>query len=177
MSEKKAVLNGMAIHRMLSRIAHEILEQNTDSKEIVLVGIQRGGVQLAGRLALLLQSICGHPVLVGHVDICMHRDDLDQQLPPPVHPTLIPFDITGKTVILVDDVLYSGRTTRAALDALNDFGRPRRIQLAVLVDRGYRELPIKADFVGKRVETNPGERVSVHLKEEGGDDVVFVETA
>lgn len=176
MSEKKVVLNGMAIHRMLSRIAHEILEQNDDSKEIVLVGIQRGGVQLAERLAVLLQSICGHPVLMGHMDICMHRDDLDKQLPPPVHPTVIPCDITGKTIVLVDDVLHSGRTTRAALDALNDFGRPRRIQLAVLIDRGCRELPIKADFVGKRVEAHPKERITVQLKEESGEDTVFVET-
>jgi pyrimidine operon attenuation protein/uracil phosphoribosyltransferase len=142
---------------------------------VVLVGVQRGGVFLAERLGKLLARHWGHPVPVGHLDIAMHRDDLDQQPAPNVHPTMIPCDITGKTVVLVDDVLFSGRTTRAALDALNDFGRPRRIQLAVLVDRGHRELPIKADFVGKELSTSPDERVNVLLKEADGKDAVTLE--
>jgi len=107
----------------------------------------------------------------------MHRDDLGQQAAPKIHPTVIPFDITGKTVVLVDDVLFSGRTTRAALDALNDFGRPRRIQLAVLIDRGHRELPIKADFVGKNVPTSLSERINVRLQETDGEDAVYLEKA
>ena len=107
----------------------------------------------------------------------MHRDDLGRQAAPKIHPTVIPFDITGKTVVLVDDVLFSGRTTRAALDALNDFGRPRRIQLAVLIDRGHRELPIKADFVGKNVPTSLSERINVRLQETDGEDVVYLEKA
>jgi pyrimidine operon attenuation protein/uracil phosphoribosyltransferase len=105
----------------------------------------------------------------------MHRDDLDRRIAPQVFPTVIPFDVTGKTVVLVDDVLFSGRTTRAAMDALNDFGRPKKIQLAVLVDRGHRELPIKADFVGKNVPTAMGEKVAVRLRENGGDDQVMIE--
>jgi pyrimidine operon attenuation protein/uracil phosphoribosyltransferase len=107
----------------------------------------------------------------------MHRDDVGRQPTPKVHPTVIPFDLHDRTVVLVDDVLFSGRTTRAAMDALNDFGRPRRIQLAVLIDRGHRELPIKADFVGKNVPTAMNERIDVRLKEEGGEDVVYLERA
>ncbi len=112
---------------------------------------------------------------VGSLDVGMHRDDLARNAAPNVRPTVIPFDITGKTVILVDDVLFSGRTTRAALDALNDFGRPRRIQLAVLVDRGHRELPIKADFIGKNVPTSMRERIEVRFQEEGGKDEVTLQ--
>ncbi len=160
------------MRRALTRIAHEIAERNDESAEVALVGIQRGGVFLAERLAEILQTIWNHPVAVGRLDVGMHRDDLDHHAAPQMHPTVIPFDITGKTVILVDDVLFSGRTTRAALDALNDFGRPKRIQLAVLVDRGHRELPIKADFVGKNVPTAPQERIEVRFREEGGADEV-----
>jgi pyrimidine operon attenuation protein/uracil phosphoribosyltransferase len=134
------------------------------------VGIQRGGVFLARRLAKILADIWGQPTPVGELDVGMHRDDLGQHGAPQMQPTVIPFDISAKTVILVDDVLFSGRTTRAALDALNDFGRPRRIQLAVLIDRGHRELPIKADFVGKNVPTAPDERIDVCFAEEGGVD-------
>jgi len=175
MPEKTLILNAAAMHRVLTRIAHEIAERNDDSQAVVLVGVQRGGVDLAQRLVSVLQGIWGHPVPVGTVDVAMHRDDLDQKLAPKVHPTVIPFDINNKTVVLVDDVLYSGRTTRAALDALNDFGRPRRVQLAVLIDRGHRELPVKADFVGKNVPTARNERVDVRLKEDGGEDVVYLE--
>jgi pyrimidine operon attenuation protein/uracil phosphoribosyltransferase len=174
-SEPTIILNASAMQRALARIAHEIAERNDASADVVLVGIQRGGVYLAQRLAALLRGIWGHPVPVGSLDVAMHRDDLDHQVAPRIHPTVIPFDITGKTVVLVDDVLFSGRTTRAALDALNDFGRPRRIQLAVLVDRGHRELPIKADFVGKNVPTSLTERIDVRLKEGDGEDVVRLE--
>src|SRR5205085_6555072 len=134
------------------------------------VGVQRGGIFLAERLGAILKNIWGEAVPVGSLDVSMHRDDVGKQLAPKIHPTVIPFDLNDRTVVLVDDVLFSGRTTRAAMDALNDFGRPRRIQLAVLVDRGHRELPIKADFVGKIVPTSTNERIEVRLKEEGGED-------
>ena len=169
------ILNAQAIQRALTRIAHEIAERNESSHEVVLVGIQRGGVPLAGCLGKLLQGIWGHPTPTGSLDVSMHRDDLDQRIAPDMQPTVIPFDVNGKTVVLVDDVLFSGRTVRAAMDALNDFGRPRKIQLAVLVDRGHRELPIKADFVGKNVPTSPEENVHVRLSEMGGADEVVLE--
>lgn len=166
------ILDALAIHRALQRIAHEIVERNGNAAEVVLVGVQRGGVHLARRLSEALSRIWGRPVPVGSLDINMHRDDIHQQLAPQVHPTSIPFDVTDRTVVLVDDVLFSGRTTRAALDALNDFGRPKRVQLAVLIDRGHRELPIKADFIGKNVPTALSERVNLQLEEEGGEDKV-----
>jgi pyrimidine operon attenuation protein/uracil phosphoribosyltransferase len=171
------VLDAAAMHRALTRIAHEIVERNEHSAEVALIGIQRGGVFLAQRLAKTLNSIWNHPVPVGALDVGMHRDDLGRHAAPHMQPTVIPFDITGKTVILVDDVLFSGRTTRAALDALNDFGRAKRIQLAVLVDRGHRELPIKADFVGKNVPTSARERIDVRFQEEGGNDEVALQKA
>lgn len=167
MPDSSVILNAAAIQRALTRIAHEIAERNEVSADVVLVGIQRGGVPLAQRLSALLAAIWGHTVPTGDLDVSMHRDDLDQRAAPHVHPTVIPFDVAGKTVVLVDDVLFNGRTIRAAMDALNDFGRPKRIQLAVLVDRGHRELPIKADFVGKNVPTALTERVIVRLKELG----------
>jgi len=166
------ILDALAVHRALQRIAHEIVERNGNAAEVVLVGVQRGGVHLARRLSEALSRIWGRPVPVGCLDINMHRDDIHQQLAPRVHPTSIPFDVTDRTVVLVDDVLFSGRTTRAALDALNDFGRPKRVQLAVLIDRGHRELPIKADFIGKNVPTALSERVNLQLKEDGGEDKV-----
>jgi pyrimidine operon attenuation protein/uracil phosphoribosyltransferase len=169
------ILNAQAVRRALTRIAHEIAERNEEAADVVLVGIPRGGVILARRLSSLLGAIWGQAVPSGSLDVSMHRDDLDQTAVPKVHPTVLPFDLNGKTVVLVDDVLFSGRTTRAALDALNDFGRPQRIQLAVLIDRGHRELPIKADFVGKNVPTSLSERVQVRFQEEGGEDVVFLE--
>ena len=163
------------MQRALTRIAHEIVERNEVSAQVALVGIQRGGVPMAQRLSGLLSGIWGHPVPTGALDVSMHRDDLDRRAAPNVQPTVIPFDVTGKTVVLVDDVLFSGRTIRAALDALNDFGRPRRIQLAVLIDRGHRELPIKADFVGKNVPTARAESVHVRLTEIAGTDEVVLE--
>jgi pyrimidine operon attenuation protein/uracil phosphoribosyltransferase len=175
MPERHLVLDSVALNRALTRIAHEIAERNRDSRDVVLVGIPRGGVHLAQRLARALREIWGHEVPLGTLDVNMHRDDLDQQPAPNLHPTVMPFDVTGKTVVLVDDVLFSGRTTRAALDALNDFGRPRRVQLAVLIDRGHRELPIKADFVGKNVPTSLQERIEASLREDGGEDRVFIE--
>ena len=175
MPESILILNGAAMQRALTRIAHEIAERNEAGDAVALVGIQRGGVPLAQRLGILLTTIYGHPVPTGALDVSMHRDDLDNRVAPQVQPTVIPFNVNGKTVVLVDDVLFSGRTVRAAMDALNDFGRPRRIQLAVLIDRGYRELPIKADFVGKNVPTSLEEKVRVRIGESGVEDEVTLE--
>ncbi len=175
MGEPTLILNAAAIHRALTRVAHEIAERNDNPGSVVLVGIPKGGVPLARRLSALLNGIWHHSVPVGTLDVAMHRDDLDQRMAPDVHPTVIPFDVTDKTVVLVDDVLFSGRTTRAAMDALNDFGRPRCIQLAVLIDRGHRELPIKADFVGKNLPTAIAEIVHVRLAELDGVDEVLLE--
>jgi pyrimidine operon attenuation protein / uracil phosphoribosyltransferase len=165
MPETNVILNAQATQRALTRIAHEIAERNETSSEVVLVGIERGGVPLAEKLSKLLAEIWKQPVPTGHLDVSMHRDDLGQRAAPNVLPTVIPFDISGKTVVLVDDVLFSGRTIRAAMDSLNDFGRPKRIQLAVLIDRGHRELPIKADFVGKNVPTSLNEKIIVKDEE------------
>jgi pyrimidine operon attenuation protein/uracil phosphoribosyltransferase len=175
MSDSTVLLNATAITRALTRIAHEIAERNEGGEEVVLVGIQRGGVPLAGRISAILAGIWNHPVPTGSLDVAMHRDDLDHRVAPDVHPTMIPFDVNGRTVVLVDDVLFNGRTIRAAMDALNDFGRPKRIQLAVLIDRGHRELPIKADFVGKNVPTSLEEKVRVRVGEPGLEDEVVVE--
>jgi pyrimidine operon attenuation protein/uracil phosphoribosyltransferase len=175
MPESTLILNADALRRALTRIAHEIAERNDNSAEVALIGIQRGGVELAQRLSALLAEIWKHAVPAGSLDVNLHRDDLDQRISPDLHPTVIPFDVNGKTVVLVDDVLFSGRTIRAAMDALNDFGRPRRIQLAVLIDRGHRELPIKADFVGKNVPTALTENIRVQLAEAGGEDSVHLE--
>jgi pyrimidine operon attenuation protein/uracil phosphoribosyltransferase len=175
MSEPIVILEASAIQRALTRIAHEIAERNAEGTDVVLVGIPADGDHLAQRLSKILAGIWGQPVPVGILDVSMHRDDLDQRAAPKVVPTVIPFDVTGKTVVLVDDVLFSGRTTRAAMDALNDFGRPKQIQLAVLVDRGHRELPIKADFVGKNVPTAREEKIVLQLAEAGAarDEVIL----
>lgn len=179
MPDSTVVLNSAAIHRALTRIAHEIAERNENSTEVALVGIPVGGDHLAARLAKILSGIWNHPVPVGILDVTMHRDDLDQRVAPTMHPTEINFDVTGKTIVLVDDVLFSGRTTRAAMDAINDFGRPKKIQLAVLIDRGHRELPIKADFVGKNIPTAQDEKISLQLTEAGAaqDEVLLKKTA
>lgn len=169
------ILDAGAIQRALTRIAHEIAERDPDAADLCLVGIQRGGVHLAHRLASSLGGILGATIPVGTLDVSMHRDDLEHRITPDIQPTTIPFDVTGKTLVLVDDVLFRGRTTRAALDALNDFGRPRCILLAVLIDRGHRELPIKPDFVGKNVSTSLSQRINVRLREEGGEEAVLVE--
>jgi pyrimidine operon attenuation protein/uracil phosphoribosyltransferase len=162
----RVLLDAGSIAQAVQRMAREIAARNPPGSDLVLVGIQTGGEQLARQLAHQLAALWGGAVPVGQLDISMHRDDLDQRLAPKVYPTAIPFDIADKTVVLVDDVLFSGRTTRAALDALNDLGRPRRIQLAVLIDRGHRELPIDADFVGATIETAAADRVDVQW---GGD--------
>ena len=175
MSESTVILNALGIQRGLTRIAHEIAERNEIGSDVVLVGIQRGGVLLAERLAKILSDIVGHSVPTGSLDVNMHRDDLDRRAAPTIHPTQMPFDVTGKTVVLVDDVLFSGRTIRAAMDSLNDFGRPKSIQLAVLVDRGHRELPIKADFVGKNQPTALTEKVHVRVGLPGRADEVILE--
>jgi len=159
------ILDSNTIGRALTRIAHEIAERNENPADIVLIGIPAGGDVLARRLGKILSEIWKQNVPVGSLDVSMHRDDLDRRAAPTIYPTEIPFDVNGKTVVLVDDVLFSGRTTRAAMDALNDFGRPKKIQLAVLVDRGHRELPIKADFVGKNVPTAPDEKIHVRENE------------
>lgn len=175
MPEPGIILTATGIQRALARMAHEIAERNETSSEVVLLGIQRGGVLLAHRLSAELRRIWGHEVPVGSLDIAMHRDDLDQRLAPAVHSTEIPIDITDRTVVIVDDVLFSGRSTRAALDALNDLGRPRQVQLAVLIDRGHRELPIRADFVGKNLPTSREERVNVRLGLPDAEDGAFLE--
>lgn len=175
MPESTVILNAAAIQRALTRIGHEIAERNENGKDVVLIGIPIGGDDLANRLSAILCGIWQHPVPVGVLDVGMHRDDLGQRAAPKIFPTVIPFDVTGKTVVLVDDVLFSGRTTRAAMDALNDFGRPRKIQLAVLIDRGHRELPIKADFIGKNVPTAFHEKVRVLVNQPGAEDQVVLE--
>ncbi len=170
------IMDAASIDRALTRIAHEILEKNKSLEGIRIVGIQTRGVPLARRLAAKLAGIEGHPPPVGILDINLYRDDLSTIAEQPVlRKTDIPFDVEGARIVLVDDVLYTGRTIRAALDGLIDLGRPRLIQLAVLVDRGHRELPIRADFVGKNVPTASTEQVEVRLKDtDGSEEVVIV---
>jgi pyrimidine operon attenuation protein/uracil phosphoribosyltransferase len=169
-------MDAAEIGRALTRIAHEILERNKGAERVVFVGIAARGDDLARRLAAEIERIEGAHPPVGVLDITFYRDDIGMRSEAPeVHETRIPFDISGRTVVLVDDVLFTGRTIRAALDALVDFGRPTAIQLAVLVDRGHRELPIRADFVGKNVPTRRNEQVRVALREVDGEDAVEVE--
>lgn len=169
-------LTAADISRALTRISHEILERNIDSANITLLGIPTRGVHLANRLAMIIEDIEGVPVQVGALDITLHRDDLRMRTPRALMETVIPSaGIEGRTVVLVDDVLFSGRTIRSALDALGQIGRPERVQLAVLVDRGHRELPIKADFVGKNLPTSKNESVRVSLVEHDGEDSVQIE--
>ncbi|HFE52528.1 MAG TPA: bifunctional pyr operon transcriptional regulator/uracil phosphoribosyltransferase PyrR [Bacteroidetes bacterium] len=175
MKVKAKLIDEKGLDRTITRLAHEILERNKGTENLVLVGIRTRGAPLAQRIADKIRQIEGIDVPLGTLDITLYRDDFRRRLRQPVVQTTdIPFDIDDKNVVLVDDVLYTGRTTRAALDALMDFGRPSRIQLAVLVDRGHRELPIKADFVGKNVPTSIGEEVRVHLKEVDGEDAVLL---
>jgi pyrimidine operon attenuation protein/uracil phosphoribosyltransferase len=169
------LLDASEIRRAVTRIAHEILERNKGAGELALVGIAARGDDLARRLANELRRIEGAEVPVGTLDITFYRDDIGMRAEAPeVHLTDIPFDVTDKTVVLVDDVLFTGRTIRAAMDAVVDYGRPQAIQLAVLVDRGHRELPIRADFVGKNVPTRADELVRVLLDETDGQDAVEV---
>ena len=174
--EKATVMDSEAIRRAVVRIAHEILEHQKDGAGLALVGIRTRGAVLAQRLARELAAIDGHPVRVGILDITLYRDDLSLIGPHPVlHATEIPFDVTDLDVVLVDDVLFTGRTIRAALNALNDLGRPRTIQLAVLVDRGHRELPIRADYAGKNIPTSQVEHVEVRLNELDEKEEVVLE--
>jgi pyrimidine operon attenuation protein / uracil phosphoribosyltransferase len=171
----RPVLEAPDIARVLTRIAHEIVERAKGADDVVLLGIPTRGVFLARRLTAKLEEITGHPVPVGSLDITMYRDDLRLRPARALARTEIPSTgIDGRLVILVDDVLFSGRTIRAALDALNDIGRPRAVQLAVLVDRGHRELPIRADYVGKNIPTSLRESVRVQLTEEDGRDGVLL---
>jgi pyrimidine operon attenuation protein / uracil phosphoribosyltransferase len=169
-------MNSADISRALTRISHEILERNSGSENLVILGIPTGGAHLANRISKSLSEIEGKGIATGTLDITLHRDDLRTRPPRPLMPTNIPNDgIEGKDVVLVDDVLFSGRTIRAALDALGEIGRPRTVQLAVLVDRGHRELPIRADYVGKNLPTNRNQAVKVMLTEVDGRDEVVVE--
>lgn len=170
---KARILDATAMQRALTRIAHEILERNPNMDEIVLIGIRKRGVPLAKRLSMIIKSIEGKPAATGTIDITPYRDDMRANRPA-IKKSEIPIDITEKTVILVDDVLYTGRTIRAALDALLDFGRPKAIQAAVLIDRGHRELPIHADYVGKNVPTASNEIVSVMVEEIDKHDQVII---
>lgn len=177
MTEKAKILDQDTLNRSLARIAHEILEKNKGTKDLCLVGIRNRGAIIAKRLAKCIEKIEKQPVPVGILDITLYRDDLTLiSSQPVVHKTEIDFDITDKFVVLVDDVLYTGRTIRAAMDALMDLGRPKLIQLAVLIDRGHRELPIRADYAGKNIPTSQNETVEVRLIEvDGCDEVAIIE--
>jgi pyrimidine operon attenuation protein / uracil phosphoribosyltransferase len=171
----RTVLNGSDISRALTRIAHEILERNSGADDLVLLGIPTRGVGLATRVASRIEAVEGRPVPNGSLDVTMYRDDIGRKPARALEHTDIPQSgIDDRVVVLVDDVLFSGRTIRAALDALNDIGRPRAVQLAVLIDRGHRELPIRADYVGKNLPTALVERVSVRLTEYDGEDAVRI---
>lgn len=174
--EKDKIMDAETLDRTLTRMSHEILEKNKGGQELALVGIRTRGAYLAERIADKIQQIEGLKVPVGILDITLYRDDLSTVATQPiVHSTEIKFDITGKKIILIDDVLYTGRTIRCALSELIDFGRPQCIRLAVLIDRGHRELPIRADYVGKNLPTAKSEIVSVKLKEVDGVDEVVIE--
>ncbi len=175
LTDKTVLMDSEGIRRALTRISHEIVEKNKGVENLIIVGIRTRGVPIAERIADCIARIEGTRPPVGVLDITLYRDDLSTlSYQPIVHPTELPVDITGKTVVLVDDVLYTGRTIRAALDALIDMGRPRTIQLAVLIDRGHRELPIRADFVGKNVPTSSHEVVSVQLNATDGAEKVVI---
>lgn len=172
----KELMNKSDIDRTIARMAHEILEKNKGTENLCLIGIQSGGVYLAQRLSKKIKEIEGSEIPVGALDIAFYRDDLDiRKEQPAVRKTEVPFEITEKKVVLVDDVLFTGRSIRAALDALIDMGRPSCILLAVLVDRGHRELPIKADFIGKNIPTAISEKIVLSLEEEGTEDKVTIE--
>lgn len=168
------VMDQSEIRRALTRIAHEIIERNKGAENLVIIGVQSRGVPMAQRLAKLVAQIEKVEIPVGSLDVSMYRDDFATRSAREVRPSEIPFDVTDKIVILVDEVLFTGRTTRAAMDAIMDLGRPSVIQLAVLVDRGHRELPIRADYVGKNVPTARTEIVDVHWVETKGDDAVLI---
>lgn len=172
--EESVVMDASEIDRTLTRMAHQILEQNKGCRDLAIVGVVTRGDLLAKRLAHLIERIEGTRLPVGSLDISFYRDDAPSHLSPTVQGTDILFSLDGKTIVLVDDILYTGRTVRAALDALMDFGRPSRIQLAALVDRGHRELPIRADFVGKNVPSASNENVRLYLEEVDGESCVRI---
>ncbi|MBC7333481.1 MAG: bifunctional pyr operon transcriptional regulator/uracil phosphoribosyltransferase PyrR [Actinobacteria bacterium] len=174
MREKALILNENDIARIIKRISHEILERNKGCENLVFIGIQKRGVPLARRIAKNIEELEDIRLEVGKLDITFYRDDVGQRIKPDIQITDIPFDIKDRDVILVDDVLFTGRTIRAALDAIIDFGRPKSIQLVVLIDRGHRELPIRADYVGKNLPTSLSEFVEVKLKEIDGVDRVAI---
>jgi len=177
-ADEKVVLREEEVRRALTRIAHEIIERNTGEDTPALVGIHRRGALLAERLHRQLEELLGTSVALGDLDIAFYRDDVSTRPDAPVlHASHIDFDVSGLTVVIVDDVLYTGRTVRAAIEALFDYGRPRRVQLAVLVDRGHRELPIRPDYVGKNLPTATSERVHVRLRELDGVDEVAIRRA
>ena len=174
---EKVVLEANDVERTLRRIAHEIVEKNPDAADLAIVGIHTGGVHLADRLTAMIGGLIGSPPASGEIDISFYRDDIgirESDYQPIVHSTRLDFPLAGRTVVLVDDVLFTGRTVRAAIEALFDYGRPARIQLAVLCDRGHRELPIRPDYVGKNLPTSRSEQVSVRLKETDGEDGVAI---
>jgi pyrimidine operon attenuation protein / uracil phosphoribosyltransferase len=173
----KQLLNQQDLERILSRIAHEIIERNKGTEGICLIGIQRGGIHLAGKLSARIGSIENVVLPVGSLNISSYRDDKYIRQPQAeAGETDIPCDISGKKVVLVDDVIFTGRSIRAAMDALMDFGRPSQIQFFVLIDRGHRELPIRPDFVGKNIPTSLPENIAVRIGEEGQEDAVFIES-
>jgi pyrimidine operon attenuation protein / uracil phosphoribosyltransferase len=178
-SREKVVLHEGDIERALTRIAHEIVERNPDDPDLAVVGIHRRGAFLAHRLRDQLESLCHAEIPLGDLDIGFYRDDVSSRPEAPiVHASHIDFDVAGRTVVIVDDVLFTGRTVRAAIEALFDYGRPERVQLAVLADRGHRELPIRPDYVGKNLPTSRAEHVHVRVKElDGLDEVAIAPTA
>ena len=175
MIEKAKLMDEKAIARAITRISHEIIEKNKGVEDVILIGVKTRGVPIANRIATRIEQIEGHKVATGEMDFTLYRDDLKEiQEEPVINSTNIGTDINDKIVVLVDDVLYTGRTVRSALNALMDIGRPKSIQLAVLVDRGHRELPIRADYVGKNVPTSKQEIISVELLEVDGNDSVKI---
>jgi pyrimidine operon attenuation protein/uracil phosphoribosyltransferase len=173
--EKAVIMGAEDIQRTLVRIAHEIVESNRGAHKLVLIGIERRGVPLAERIAAIIEEIEQVSPPVGRLDITLYRDDLNTIAHNPVvRPTIMPFDLNQQRVVLVDDVLFTGRTVRAAIDQIMDFGRPERVQLAVLIDRGHRELPVRADYVGKNLPTSRKEIVRVKLRETDGQDQVAI---
>ena len=176
MKKRKVVMDAEGIERSLTRVAYQILEKNKGVEDLVLIGIQKGGVLLAERLGRKISAIEGVPIPVGKLDITLYRDDIMKSgKQHEIGKTDIPFSLNGKKVVIVDDVLFTGRTIRAAMDALMDFGRPTLIQLAVLIDRGHREIPIRADFVGKNLPSSQSEEVLVKLSKRKTSDAVIIE--
>jgi pyrimidine operon attenuation protein/uracil phosphoribosyltransferase len=177
MSAPTQLMDASSIRLAVARIAHQLAESLASDEPVIVLGIQRGGVGMARRLAAELSAIRGHDVAHGAIDCGMHRDDIHQRPETELHPTDVPEDIDDRTVVLADDVIASGRTVRAALDALNTLGRPRRVRLAVLVDRGHRELPVQPDHFGRAVNADPADHVAVKWLEEHGEDAVHVAPA